>query len=43
MPPKSGVYPTNWELSTARAAYLVRFLIEKGVPADRLRAGSNYN
>ncbi len=38
MPPKSGVYPTNWELSTARAAYLVRFLIEQGIPADRMRA-----
>jgi chemotaxis protein MotB len=32
-------YPTNWELSTARATQVVRFLQEKaGVPAKRLLA-----
>jgi chemotaxis protein MotB len=32
-------FPTNWELSTARATNVVRFLSEKaGVPADRLVA-----
>jgi len=31
------LYPTNWELSGARAASVVRYLIERGVPADRLR------
>jgi chemotaxis protein MotB len=32
-------YPTNWELSVARATNVVRFLQEKaGVPADRLVA-----
>jgi chemotaxis protein MotB len=32
-------YPTNWELSTARATQVVRFLAEKaGVPAQRLVA-----
>jgi chemotaxis protein MotB len=32
-------YPTNWELSVARAANVVRFLQEKaGVPAERLVA-----
>ncbi len=31
-------FPSNWELSTARALSVVRFLIEQGVPADRLAA-----
>jgi chemotaxis protein MotB len=34
-----GTFPTNWELSTARATNVVRFLQEKaGVPAARLVA-----
>jgi chemotaxis protein MotB len=32
-------YPSNWELSAARATEVVRFLVqETGVPAERLRA-----
>jgi chemotaxis protein MotB len=31
-------FPSNWALSTARATAVVRFLIEQGVPADRLAA-----
>ena len=31
-------YPTNWELSGARAANVVRYFISKGVPSGRLRA-----
>lgn len=31
-------FPSNWELSTARAAAVVRFFIEQGIPADKLRA-----
>ena len=31
-------FPSNWELSTARAISVVNFLIGKGVPADRLAA-----
>lgn len=31
-------YPSNWELSTARAARMVRFFIAHGVQPDRLRA-----
>jgi chemotaxis protein MotB len=31
-------YPSNWELSGARAASVIRFFIEHGVPADGLRA-----
>ncbi len=34
----SGVYPTNWELSAARATTAARFLIAKGLPAQRVRA-----
>ena len=31
-------YPTNWELSTARATQVVRFLQDRGLAADRLEA-----
>ena len=31
-------FPSNWELSTARAAAVVRFFIEQGIPVDKLRA-----
>lgn len=31
-------FPSNWELSTARAISVVKFLIAQGVPADRLAA-----
>ncbi len=31
-------FPSNWELSTARALSVVRYLISKGIPADRLAA-----
>ena len=31
-------YPSNWELSTARALSVVRYLISKGVPPERLAA-----
>jgi chemotaxis protein MotB len=30
--------PSNWELSTARAISVVRFLITQGIPAKRLSA-----
>ncbi|PTM94379.1 peptidoglycan -binding protein [Mycoplana dimorpha] len=33
-----GRYADNWELSSARATSVVKFLISKGVPADRLVA-----
>jgi len=36
--PVSGQFPTNWELSTARASAVVRELIEDGVNPDRLTA-----
>ncbi|MGC2200837.1 MAG: peptidoglycan -binding protein [Stellaceae bacterium] len=31
-------FPSNWELSTARAISVVRFAIDEGVPASRLAA-----
>jgi chemotaxis protein MotB len=31
-------FPSNWELSTARALSVVRYAIGKGIPADRLAA-----
>jgi chemotaxis protein MotB len=31
-------FPSNWELSTARALSVVRYLIERGLPATRLAA-----
>ena len=37
-PIKTAQFPSNWELSTARAASVVRSLIDLGVPAERLRA-----
>lgn len=37
-PAKGGFYPTNWELSAARAVRMVRFLEEQGFEGRRLRA-----
>jgi chemotaxis protein MotB len=37
-PIRGGPYPSNWELSAARAATVVRFLQANGVAADRLAA-----
>jgi chemotaxis protein MotB len=31
-------FPSNWELSTARASSVVKYLISRGVPAGRLVA-----
>jgi chemotaxis protein MotB len=31
-------FPSNWDLSTARALSVVRFLVEQGIPPDRLSA-----
>lgn len=38
VPISSTLYPSNWELSSARASQVVRFLIAKGIAADRLKA-----
>ena len=37
-PISTSLFPSNWELSTARAAAVVRFFLEEGIPAQRLRA-----
>jgi chemotaxis protein MotB len=36
--PYKGAYGGNWELSTARAIAVVRFMIEQGIPPNRLAA-----
>jgi chemotaxis protein MotB len=38
VPIHGGAFPSNWELSTARASMVVRFLIGKGVYSRRLSA-----
>ena len=35
-PIRTELFPSNWELSTARALAVARFMISQGVPADRL-------
>lgn len=38
VPIRTAQFPSNWELSAARASRVVRHLVEQGVPAPRLRA-----
>lgn len=38
VPMASARYPSNWELSTARAISVVRYLVSQGVPPRRLAA-----
>lgn len=38
IPIATAQYPSNWELSSARASSVVRLLVENGVPAKRLAA-----
>ena len=37
-PISTAAFPSNWELSTARAVSVVKFLIGQGIPAERLAA-----
>src|SRR5260370_21848652 len=37
-PISNAQFPSNWELSTARALSVVRFAIDEGIPAARLAA-----
>ncbi|HET6160481.1 MAG TPA: peptidoglycan -binding protein [Dongiaceae bacterium] len=37
-PISSSQFPSNWELSTARAVAVVKYLATRGLPADRLAA-----
>ena len=37
-PITNALFPSNWELSSARAISVVRYLIDQGVPANRLVA-----
>lgn len=36
--PIGGIFPSNWELSAARASSVVRFFVDHGVPSERFRA-----
>ena len=38
IPIHNSKYPSNWELSTARAARIVRYFISRGIPPERLAA-----
>lgn len=38
IPIHTETFPSNWELSTARAVSVVRFLSQKGIPPDRMAA-----
>jgi chemotaxis protein MotB len=38
VPINTPLYPSNWELSTARAISVIRLLLDSGIPADRLSA-----
>jgi chemotaxis protein MotB len=38
VPMKSEIFPSNWELSSARSATVIRYLIEHGVPSERCKA-----
>ena len=38
VPIHSSAFPSNWELSTARASTVVRFLVGSGMSASRLAA-----
>jgi len=37
-PINTSLFPSNWELSTARAAAVVRFFLDEGISAQKLRA-----
>ena len=37
-PNRSSQFPSNWELSAARASAVIRYLTEQGIAADKFRA-----
>ena len=38
VPPNSGLFPSNWDLSSARAAKAAAYLIQQGLEAERITA-----
>lgn len=38
VPIRSAMFPSNWELSAARAAQVVRYYIARGIPPERFQA-----
>ena len=37
-PISTAQFPSNWELSTARASAVVHYFLDQGIPAQELRA-----
>ena len=40
VPIRTAVYPSNWELASARALTVLKTMLEAGMPADRISAAS---
>lgn len=40
LPISTAMFPSNWELASSRAINVTRFMIESGMPADRVSAAS---
>ena len=38
VPIRSSTFPSNWELSSARAGAVIRYLTSQGIPGDKFRA-----
>jgi len=38
IPIRSATFPSNWELSAARASAVIRYLTSQGIPGDKFRA-----
>ncbi|MDQ3000008.1 MAG: OmpA family protein [Fibrobacterota bacterium] len=38
IPIKTLQFPSNWELSVSRSTNIVKYMIEKGIPSERLKA-----
>ena len=38
LPIRTAQFPSNWDLSTARALSVVKYLISQGIPAERMAA-----
>ena len=45
MPSESALYPSNWEVSSARASAVARYFVSQGIRAERISAvgyGENF-
>lgn len=39
LPVNTAMYPSNWELSTARASRMARYLVDQGIKPNKIKAG----